>query len=88
MSAESSNQMSLKDIGATSVHCSMLTATNYTVWAMRMKVVLSICKAWVVIDPGTTINIEKNDLTMWLLYDSILKSIIIQRGNQVTTKKH
>ncbi|XP_076899132.1 uncharacterized protein LOC143552911 [Bidens hawaiensis] len=35
-----------KEAGSTSVHCPLLTATNYTVWAMRMKIVLKVHKVW------------------------------------------
>lgn len=49
-----------KLIGSTAVACPMLTPTNYTVWAMRMKVVLRIHKAWTVIDPGTDASEEKD----------------------------
>ena len=32
--------------GISSIQCPMLTSTNYTVWAMRMKAALKVHKAW------------------------------------------
>lgn len=76
-----------KTIGSTSVACPMLTATNYMVWSMRMKVILRIHKSWEIIDPGTTTNQDKDDLAMGLLYQSIPESLIIQIGEQDTSKR-
>lgn len=76
-----------KEVGSTSVQCPMLTSTNYTVWAMRMKVVLRIHKVWETIDPGTTKNAEKDDLAMGLLYQSIPETLIMQIGDQDSSKK-
>ena len=59
MSGESSNSAPSKEIGAPSVHYSMLTTTNCIVWGMRMKVVLRIHNAWEVIDQRNAINVEK-----------------------------
>ncbi|XP_052621274.1 uncharacterized protein LOC128127062 [Lactuca sativa] len=67
-----------KEVGATSVVCPMLTPTNYTVWALRMKVVLRIHKAWTVIDPGTENNEEKDYFAIGLLYQAIPEDLIMQ----------
>ncbi|KAI3510129.1 hypothetical protein L1887_25659 [Cichorium endivia] len=75
-----------KEGGGTSVQCPMLTPTNYTVRAMRIKVVLRIHKVWETIDPGTT-NAEKNDLVMGLLYQFVPENLIMQIGEQDTSKK-
>ncbi|KAL7600300.1 hypothetical protein Lser_V15G23964 [Lactuca serriola] len=60
-----------KEIGATSVQCPMLNSPNYIIWALRMKVVLRIQKAWTAIDPGTEKNEVKDYLAMGLLYQVI-----------------
>ena len=75
-----------KLVGGTSVSCPMLTATNYAVWAMRMKVVLKIHKAWIVIDPGTEDNEDKKYLAIGLLYQSIPESLIMQLGDVDSAK--
>ncbi|XP_076949352.1 uncharacterized protein LOC143621973 [Bidens hawaiensis] len=74
-----------KESGSTSVHCPMLTATNYTVWAMRMKIVLRVHKVWDTIGSNSADD-EKNDLAIALLFQSIPENLIMQVGNQETTK--
>ena len=76
-----------KLIDSTAVACPMLTPTNYTVWAMRMKVVLRIHKAWTVIDPGTDACEENDCLAMGLLYQTLPENLIIQIGDQDSAKK-
>ena len=48
----------------------MLTTSNYMVWAMRMKVLMRVHKAWKTIEPETNEE-EKNDLATALLFQSI-----------------
>ncbi|XP_023731870.1 uncharacterized protein LOC111879643 [Lactuca sativa] len=76
----------VKEIGSTTVACPMLNSTNYTVWSMRMKVVLKIHKAWTVIDPGTEKNEEKDYLAMGLLYQAIPESLTMQIGDVDSSK--
>ncbi|XP_023765202.1 uncharacterized protein LOC111913729 [Lactuca sativa] len=76
----------VKEIVSTIVACPMLNLTNYTVWLMRMKVVLKIHKAWTVIDPGTEKNEEKDYLAMGLLYQAIPESLIMQIGDVDSSK--
>jgi uncharacterized membrane protein YgcG len=79
-------QVREKLIGSSNVTCPMLTPTNYTVWAMRMKVVLRIHKAWIVIEPGTDQNEEKDCLAMGLLHQSLPESLIMQIGDIESSK--
>ncbi|KAL4573279.1 hypothetical protein LXL04_020079 [Taraxacum kok-saghyz] len=79
-------QVREKLIGSSNVTCPMLTPTNYTVWAMRMKVVLRIHKAWIVIEPGTDQNEGKDCLAMGLLYQSLPESLIMQIGDIESSK--
>ncbi|KAL4588119.1 hypothetical protein LXL04_000999 [Taraxacum kok-saghyz] len=80
-------QVREKLIGSSNVTCPMLTPTNYTVWAMRMKVVLRIHKVWITIDPGSEPNEEKDCLAMGLLYQAIPENLILQIGNQNSAKQ-
>ena len=65
--------------GGTSIQCSLHSATNYTVWAVRMKITLKVHKAWE--DKETeTLDTEKNNLAMALLFQSILESLVLQVG--------
>ena len=68
------------------VVCPMLTSTNYTVWAMRMKVLLRVHKVWEAIKPGTDKE-EKNDFATVLLFQSVPENLILQVGEQSSPKE-
>nr|GFC35732.1 hypothetical protein [Tanacetum cinerariifolium] len=46
------SQPPIKDTTLT-FQCPILTSTNYTIWKMRMKVLLEIHGVWDVVDPGS-----------------------------------
>ncbi|XP_076929701.1 uncharacterized protein LOC143594223 [Bidens hawaiensis] len=64
----------------------MLTSTNYTIWAIRMKVLLNVHKVWNIIDPSATDD-DKNNIAIALIYQSILEATIMQVGNLDSAKK-
>lgn len=74
-----------KDSAASSVKCPMLTSTNYTVWAMRMKIALKVHKVWDTVDPGNK-DEEKNNMAIALLFQSISESLVLQVGEHDTSK--
>lgn len=74
-----------KEVTPSSIQCPMLTATNYTVWAMRMRVLLRIHKVWETIEPGSNES-HKNDIAIGLLFQSILENLILQVGDQDSPK--
>lgn len=82
----SSSNPKEKEQGSTAVHCPMLSSTNHTVWALRMKTVLKVHKVWDLIEPGN-VDPDRNDLAMGLLYQSVPESLIMQIGDQETAKK-
>ena len=55
--------------GPSSIQCPMLTSSNYTVWAMRMKITLKVHKVWEVIETESTEG-DKNDMATILLFQS------------------
>jgi len=66
-----------KEGGAsTSIQCPILNTTNYTVWAMKMKVALKVHKTWDVIETGAN-DPEKNDMAMHLLFQAIPESMVL-----------
>ncbi|KAG7594052.1 Integrase catalytic core [Arabidopsis thaliana x Arabidopsis arenosa] len=74
--------------GSSSIQCPMLNATNYTVWAIRMKSALKVHKAWEVIEtPSNPIDVEKNDVATALLFESIHEALVLQIGELNTAKK-
>ena len=72
--------------GPSTIKCLMLTATNYTVWAMRMKITLKVHKVWEVIESEST-EIDKNNMATALLFQSIREALILQVGDLNTAKK-
>lgn len=72
--------------GSSSIKCPMLTATNYTIWAMRMRVTLRVHNIWEVIEIETTTS-EKNDIALALLFQSTPEAFILQVGELVEAKK-
>lgn len=72
--------------GPSSIQCPMLTATNYTVWAMRMKITLRVHEVWEAVETESE-NIKKNDMALALLFQSIPESLILQVGELGTAKQ-
>lgn len=72
--------------GSSSIKCPMLNSTNYTVWAMRVKVLLKVHKVWEAVENESD-NGEKNDMATALLFQSIPEALILQVGELDTTKK-
>ncbi|XP_024006141.1 uncharacterized protein LOC112082834 [Eutrema salsugineum] len=68
-----------KEINVSSIQCPMLNSTNYTVWAMRMRVLLKIHKVWEVIETETTEG-DKNDMAMGLIFQSVPEALVLQVG--------
>ena len=63
----------------------MLNSTNYTVWAMRMKIALKVHKVWETIDPGNKTE-EKINMAIALLFQSIPEALMLQVGELDTAK--
>ena len=64
----------------------MLNATNYTVWAIRMKTLLKGHKVWAVVENESN-EADKNDMALALLFQSIPEALILQVGELETAKK-
>ncbi|GJW42938.1 hypothetical protein Tco_0071737 [Tanacetum coccineum] len=56
--------------------CPILTSTNYTIWKMRMEVLIGIHRVWDVIDLGSD-NAKKNNIVKGLLFQSIPEDLIL-----------
>ncbi|KAG7552453.1 Integrase catalytic core [Arabidopsis thaliana x Arabidopsis arenosa] len=75
-----------KESVSSSIKCPMLTTTNYTVWSIRMQIVLSVHKVWEAIEPGSD-DEDKNIMARGLLFQSISESLTLQVGKLNTAKK-
>nr|GEW44240.1 uncharacterized protein [Tanacetum cinerariifolium]GEW57648.1 uncharacterized protein [Tanacetum cinerariifolium] len=80
-----SSQPPVKDTTLT-FQCSILKSTNYTIWRMCMEVILRIHGVWDVVDSGSD-DAKKNNIVKGLLFQSILKDLVLQIGNQKTRKE-
>ncbi|XP_013632784.1 uncharacterized protein LOC106416961 [Brassica napus] len=67
-----SDNLKLKYGGRSSINCPMLTSSNYTVWAIRMKLLLKVNKAWEAIETEST---------------SIPEALVLQIGDLDNAKK-
>lgn len=72
--------------GGSSIKCPILTSTNYTVWVMKMKILLKINKVWDMIEKEE-IDDEKNNMAIRLLFQSIPESLVLQIGELDSAKK-
>lgn len=63
----------------------MLNSSNYTVWAMRMKIAFKICEVWETINPGVK-DEKKNNMATAFLFQSISEALILQVGEIDTAK--
>lgn len=75
-----------KEGGSSSIKCPVLTTTNYTVWAMRMKLLLKVHKVWEIIETEVADD-EKSNIAMALIFQSTPEALILQVGELSTAKK-
>ncbi|KAG7559183.1 Integrase catalytic core [Arabidopsis thaliana x Arabidopsis arenosa] len=75
-----------KDHIPSTIKCPMLTSTNYTVWAMKMRIALRVHKVWEVIETNV-VNDDKNVIAMALLFQSIPEALVLQIGELDNAKK-
>lgn len=71
--------------GGPSINCPMLNSINYTVWAIRIKVLLKVHKVWDVTE-NESVDRDKNDMATALLFQSIPETLILQVGELDTPK--
>jgi len=63
--------------GSSSLKCPMLNSINYTVWSMKMSILLQVHKVWDIIEEPSDNN-EKNVMAIALLFQSIPESLTLQ----------
>lgn len=76
----------VKERGSSIISCPMLTSTNYTVWSIRMKILLKVHEAWEAVEAETD-DTKKNNLAIALLFQSIPETLILQYGELGNAKK-
>lgn len=78
-----------KETGSSSIKCPILSSSNYTVWTIKMKILLKLHKVWDIIETDTVeeADDEKNNMAMALLVQSIPEAVVLQVGELDTAKK-
>ncbi|XP_013673957.1 uncharacterized protein LOC106378361 [Brassica napus] len=74
-----------KATGPNSIKFPKLTPSNYTVWALTMKIALKVSEVWETIDPGTK-DEKKNNMAIAFLFQSIPETFVLQIGDIDTAK--
>nr|GFA26975.1 zinc finger, CCHC-type [Tanacetum cinerariifolium] len=69
--------------------CPKLKTTNYTVWAIQIKVILEAHGLWEAIEPkeNTQIDIKKDKATTAFLYQVLTEDVILQVASCKTAKE-
>ncbi|KAL0855319.1 hypothetical protein Bca101_060472 [Brassica carinata] len=75
-----------KDGGGPTISCPMLNATNYTVWTMKMQLLLKVHKVWKVVENESDAA-DKNDMATALLFQSVPETLMLQIGVLESAKK-
>ncbi|GJV95048.1 uncharacterized mitochondrial protein-like protein [Tanacetum coccineum] len=68
------------------IRCPILTSTNYTIWRMRIEVLLGIHEVWDVVDPSSD-DAKKNNIVKGLLFQVIPEDLVLQIENLKTEKE-
>ncbi|KAJ9546687.1 hypothetical protein OSB04_019230 [Centaurea solstitialis] len=86
MTGGAASQSAVKESSPLTFQCPLLTSTNYTIWRMRMEVILGIHGVSEVVDPGLE-DAKKNNIVKGLLFQSIPEDLILQIENLKTGKE-
>ncbi|XP_010484876.1 PREDICTED: uncharacterized protein LOC104763167 [Camelina sativa] len=73
-----------KETSTSTLQCPMLTTTNYTVWAMKMTVMLRVDKVWETVETEEA-DVDKVDLAKALLFQSIPETLTLQVVGRLKT---
>ena len=65
-----------KDFGYASIQFIMLSSTNYTVWSMRMKVLLCVHELWDTIEHSSN-DQKKRDVATAILFQFVPETLIL-----------
>ena len=71
-----------------SLSCPMLTPTNYTVWAIKVEVILDAQGVWEAVSPvdGATVDEKKNKMARTELLGALSEDILMQVSTKKTAK--
>ncbi|GKG32521.1 zinc finger, CCHC-type containing protein, partial [Tanacetum coccineum] len=86
-----SGETSKKEVGTTSTpqfQCPMLKPTNYSLWAIRMQIILEANGLWEMIEPNekTQADNKKDKTAMAFLYQALPEDQLLQITKYKTAK--
>lgn len=70
------------------LQCPILTISNYTIWAVKLKAIFNVHGLWEVIEPveGVEINLKKNNAAIVYLYQAMPEDLVLQVANLTSAK--
>ncbi|KAI3775732.1 hypothetical protein L1987_45484 [Smallanthus sonchifolius] len=72
----------------THYQCPILKSTNYTIWALRIKLILEANGLWETIEPSDIErDVKKDKATMAYLYQALPEDVILQIASCKTAKE-
>ncbi|KAI3800975.1 hypothetical protein L1987_29075 [Smallanthus sonchifolius] len=78
------NQLvTIKENYSIPLQCPVLTPTNYTIWAIKLKAIFNVHGLWEAIEPavGEVVDQKKNSSAIAYLYQSLPEDLILQVAN-------
>ncbi|XP_076906724.1 uncharacterized protein LOC143562946 [Bidens hawaiensis] len=72
-----------------SFQCPVINSTNYTIWAIKIRLIFNVHGIWEAIEPkeGTEVDEKKNNTVIALLYQSIPENMVLQIANFTSAKE-
>ncbi|XP_076961150.1 uncharacterized protein LOC143637709 [Bidens hawaiensis] len=73
------------------IQCPMLSETNYTIWAVKLKAIFNLHGLWEVIEPTDPApanpDVKKNNAAIAYLYQSMPEEMVLQVANLATARE-
>ncbi|XP_076941352.1 uncharacterized protein LOC143610876 [Bidens hawaiensis] len=72
-----------------SLQCPILTPSNYTIWAVKIKAIFNVHGVWEAIEPraGVEVDPKKNSLAIAYLYQAIPEELVLQLAHLEQAKQ-
>ncbi|KAK1435293.1 hypothetical protein QVD17_01054 [Tagetes erecta] len=86
---ESSSSNATKERSALSIQCPILSETNYTIWAVKIKAIFKLQGIWETIEPpkGAEVDAKKDQEAVVYLYQALPETIVMQIAHLESAKE-
>lgn len=87
-SSSNNNQVVTIKEATIPLQCPSLTATNYSIWAIKLKAIFNVHGLWEVIEPeaGVDVDVKKNNQAIAYLYQAMPEDMILQVADLTTAQ--